>query len=246
MKLNKIILTAATLFIGIAGLSACNMSNDKDGVHYYLHVNGVSKDICPNLPKEGWYKKGKKISFKTQIVTDVSFYAFLNNEILDYVRCDDYLGGYYYYEFKMPAQETFLAISSNRFYVDREYSFSEALPYSVNSILYYKNEISEIVIETEDIEEPSTICQRSNDPRDIEYNIGIIENEKLRRVSNEPSLHDFTHTAKITFYVTDGPEITIDFKPYIIYQEFAYSEYFVFANQSCQGFLINYPNSDLT
>ena len=244
MKLHKLILITASLF-AMTGITACSgMSNDKDGIHYYLHVEGPGKEICPNLPKEGWYRKNKKITFKTTIVTDVSFYVFLNNEILDYVHSGDHIGDYYYYEFKMPAKETFLAISSNRFYVSREYSFSE-VNFWADAIVSNKSNITEIVIEEEDIDEESNNnVTRSNDSRDIEYNIDILENEKLTRVLDEPSLHDFAHTKKITFILDDGVDCTIDFFPYVVYQEWAYNEYFTFANKECQGFIIKYPNTE--
>ena len=244
MKLHKLILITASLF-AITGITACSgMSNDKDGIHYYLHVEGPGKEICPNLPKEGWYRKNKKITFKTTIVTDVSFYVFLNNEVLDCVRSGDHIGDYCYYEFKMPAQETFLAISSNRYYVSRDYSFSE-VNFWADNIINSKSSIDEITIEEEDVfNESNNNVVHSKDPRDIEYNVAILENEKLTRVLDEPSKHDFAHTKKIVFIFDDGTEYTIDFFPYIIYQEWAYNEYFTFANIECQGFMIKYPNTE--
>ena len=242
MKLNKLILIAVTLFIGISGLSACNMSNDKDGIHYYLHVEGAD-GICPNPPKSGWHKKGSKISFKTEIVTDLSFYVFLNSDLLDYIRSDDALGGYQYYEFSMPAQETFLTITSNRYFVDREYSFSEVL-FEAREVLSCKNDIIEIKIEVEDTLKSILEVQTSNDQRDIEYNVAIIENEKLVKLAGEPSRNDYTHTAKITFFVNENLEFKIEFKPYILYRDFSSAQFFAFANPDCQGFMINYPNTD--
>ena len=61
---------------------------------------------------------------------------FLNDELLPSVRSDDTLGGYTYYEFMMPKQDSTLVITNNKFYVNKYYSFAEVFPW-VNELNKY-------------------------------------------------------------------------------------------------------------
>ena len=235
MKTNKLFLILSSLFISVSTLVACNTTNNAK--QYYLHVDGsVDPSICPDLPKSGLYSEKERISFKVKTVTDVTFYAFLNEERL-FGWGEEVVGGYIHYEFEMPSMESYLTINSNLFYQDREYTFNEVIS-GVGPILAQKEFIVSVQIVTEDITSED-VLEESYDKRDIDYNLNILQNEKLVKASM-PSKSDYKHTKTIYFIYDNGNQSSIRYIPVIEYWDFSNPTFFTFANGE-SAFRINYP-----
>lgn len=219
-----------------------NKLNDKENKNgeYRLTVN-ASSDISPNAPTSGYYPKDYKFSFKVAIVTDVTFYVYLNDEKLISVKSDDSLGGYTYYEFLMPAENSVLSITGDRFAVDRDYTFAE--------VFYWANEITEenvVGIKIEDgyigVNPAEAVAQvrYSEDKRDIEYNVNIIKNRILRPGSYNI---DGGSYRKITF-VMNNTEIELEtYNKYISWHDFSNSKMFVLKDSSEEFFDVRYANN---
>lgn len=95
------------------GLSSTSSESVEKKEEYYLDVKPLqNQSICPDLPKPKKYEVGALIAFKIENVTDVTFYPCLDDKELDYVRDDGTLGGYRYFEFKMPNHDAYLEIRS--------------------------------------------------------------------------------------------------------------------------------------
>ena len=237
MKTNKLFLILSSLFISVSTLVACNTTNN-NAKQYYLHVDdSVDPSICPDLPKSGLYSEKEKISFKVKTVTDVTFYAFLNEERLNGWG-EEVVGGYIHYEFEMPSMESYLTINSNLFYQDREYTFNEVIS-DVGPILAQKEFIVSVQIVTEDITSED-VLDESYDQRDIDYNLNILQNEKLVKTSM-PSKSDYKHTKTIYFIYDNGNKSSIRYIPVIDYWDFSNPTFFTFANEEV-SFEIKYPD----
>ncbi len=234
MKTNKLFLILSSLFISVSTLVACNTTNNAK--QYYLHVDSVDSSICPDLPKSGLYNEKDKISFKVKTVADEIYYAFLNGERL-YGWQAEVVGGDIHYEFEMPSMESYLTINSNLFYQDREYTFNEVSS-SVGPILAQKEFIVSVQIVTEDITSED-VLEESYDKRDIDYNLNILQNEKLVKTSM-PSKSDYKHTKTIYFIYDNGNKSSIRYIPVIEYWDFSNPTFFTFANGE-SSFRINYP-----
>lgn len=234
MKTNKLFLILSSLFISVSTLVACNTTNNAK--QYYLHVDSVDSSICPDLPKSGLYNEKEKISLKVKVVTDVTFYVFLNEERL-FGWGEEVVGGYIHYEFEMPSMESYLTINSNLFYQDREYTFNEVIS-GVGPILAQKEFIVSVQIVTEDITSED-VLEESYDKRDIDYNLNILQNEKLVKTSM-PSKSDYKHTKTIYFIYDNGNKSSIRYIPVIEYWDFSNPTFFTFANGE-SAFRINYP-----
>ena len=239
MKTNKLFLVLSSLFISVSTLVACNTTNN-NAKQYYLHVDdSVDPSICPDLPKSGLYNEKERISFKVKTVTDVTFYAFLNEERL-LGWGEEVVGGYIHYEFEMPSMESYLTINSNLFYQDREYTFNEVIS-DVGPILAQKEFIVSVQIVTEDITSED-VLEESYDQRDIDYNLNILQNEKLVKTSM-PSKSDYKHTKTIYFIYDNGNKSSIRYIPVIDYWDFSNPTFFKLANEEV-SFEIKYPVID--
>ena len=161
------------------------LKQNGDNDEYGLLVNkGSNLDISSDFPTTGWYKKGTKFSFKVEIVTDVTFYCYLNDELLNYYKDDGILGGYQYYEFIMPEKGSTLVLTSEKFYANREYHFNEVFSY-IN--LLTKENIKGIKVEDGyngiNPETANPEIRYSEDIRDIEYNLNYLKNETITKAS---------------------------------------------------------------
>ena len=158
---------------------------DKTNQAQKHHLNVIQDSSLPlDAPESGNYQENYRFTFKVEIVTDTSFYVFLNDELLPYVSSDDVLGGYQYYQFLMPNKDSTLVITGDKFYVDRPYSFSEIFPW-VNRL--NKETLKGIRIEDGQIgvnpETVSPSVKYSQDERDKEYNLRLLKSEPLIKVS---------------------------------------------------------------
>ena len=176
------------LLLSLLPLSIIGCDDEVEATRHHLTIKG-SSDVCVDLPFEGNYKVGQKLDFKIKHVTDVSFYAYLNNERLEPSKDDE---NYSYYTFRMPNKDSELGIG-NRYYVDREYSIREILYVDY----FEKEDVTMVEIETGDVAgrlQP-TITQ-SNDQRDIDYNYDIINAKQM---------------VKTTIAVMDGVYLKVKF-----------------------------------
>lgn len=175
---------------------------------YYLDAKPLGdKNLSPNFPASGYYGVGQKISFKVEIVTDVSFYVYLNNEKLDYVRTDGVIGGYEYYEFNMPNKDISLGISSSKFYPDREYSLVEVFP-SLRA-LNTSNVISVSIKDDNDSVVPGsypTTITTSTDKRDITYNVDLLSKPIL--IKTDEPITPGASFLETTFFLDSGDSIS--------------------------------------
>ncbi len=99
---------------------------------YNLEVLG-NDDYVINLPKNGKYKVGEIFKFKIERITDTDLCVFFNNEYIEAINGED--SNFNYYEIKMPNVDSKLVVTSDRFYVNRGYAFSE--------IFYFLKDINE-------------------------------------------------------------------------------------------------------
>ena len=207
---------------------------------YTLTVQGGS-NVSPDLPESGMYDEGEKISFKIEIVTDVTFHAYLNYELLKPVRDDETLGGYAYYEFNMPSQNSTLAITGDDFYLDKPYSFEEVFPW-VSRLS--KQTLKGILIEDGYIgvnpETANPTVRYSEDERDIDYNLSILKNDPLIK-EEDPGIDGGTYRIA-TYVLNDGSEYSISMpNGRVLYQAFGYYQYFRFDTTPTRVPDVNYP-----
>ncbi|MCQ2798803.1 MAG: hypothetical protein MJ220_02870 [Bacilli bacterium] len=178
--MKKGILAAIISTLSIVPLSSCD-GEFLVAPSYHLEVKG-SRNLSPNLPRSGNYRAGHVFKFKVEMVTDVSFNPWLNN---DRLLSTDQRDMYEYYTFRMPNFDSTLTLTSEHFFVDREYSFSE-----VCWGIEYLNKETVTGIEMKNTryisyDEREVTTVYSDDIRDIEYNIDIL-NQPL--VKADPDL----------------------------------------------------------
>lgn len=229
MKMKRLLLMPL-MALCFASATSCSTNVEK----YYLDAGG-SFHLSPDFPKSGYYKVNQKISFKVMIVTDVTFYPFLNDEMLKSYKSDERLGGYEYYTFNMPGRDSVLAVSSNRFYANREYSFSEI--FYTSYILDNRDKVKTVIInEINDENDGATKeIARSEKQSDIDYNIDIIANAKLVKTGNGE-----IQKKNIDFRDKDGNRLfSMNYDPVFIYREWAYSQCFAFASDDAPSFAIS-------
>ena len=168
---------------------------------YRLTVNGA--DVSPDAPESGQYKVGHLFSFKVEIVTDVTFHVFLDQEEVIKWKTDGILGGYDYFEFMMPSRDCTLTITGDKYFADRDYDFSE--------LFFWAKWIDETNlkgIQTEDgyigvdPETAETVVRYSEDERDLSYNLDIIKNGKLRKAIDYQEAEGGWYR-KVTFFRDD-------------------------------------------
>ncbi len=209
---------------------------------YTLTVQGGT-NVSPDLPKSGTYDENQKISFKIEIVTDATFHAYLNNELLKPIRDDETLGGYAYYEFNMPGQNSTLVITDDGFYLDKPYSFEEVFPW-VSRLS--KQTLKGITIEDGYIGvNPATAnptVRYSEDERDIDYNLSILQNDPLIKIEDAGIAGGTYRIA--TYLLHDGSQYSIQMSNgRVLYEAFGYCQYFRFDTTPTRVPDVNYPIS---
>ena len=226
------------LLVGLMSLALAVTACDKEDTtkpKYHLTIDNQTTDICIGLPKEGDYKENTKFSFKIKHVTDVSFYAYLNNGKLEPTKEDAGLDGFTFYEFTMPASDTTLGIG-NELYVDREYSMSELYIFSIS-----KDMVTAVEIEDGGVHpslSPEPVVQYSTDSRDIEYNCSIVELKQL--VKTDKYVYDGWYK-KVTFYLKNGEKTSYQYEnDLFVYRSFSNSQRFTFKEGASKP-KIDYP-----
>ena len=223
-------------------ISLLKDQRNRDGA-YLLRVSGNS-NASPDSPKTGHYAPGHKFSFKVEHVTDLTFYAYLNKELLTPVKDDGTLGGYSFYEFEMPSQDSALVITSDEFYVYRPYSFAEVFSW-VNAIT--KDTLKGVRIEDGYIginpETSNPTIKYSEDERDIDYNLMVLETEPLIKTENQ--YIDGGTYRLVTYILNNGAEykITIN-NGHVIYRDFNSYQEFRFDSTPTNMPDVFYPESD--
>ena len=217
--------------IGCSGIMqencACLPATTRKEGEYRLNVQAASKDICPNAPKEGYYKPGFKFSFKILCVTDVSFYPYLDETRIQAVKEANTLGEYAIYEFEMPERDCLLTITGDQFFYDREYSFYEIDP-CIGCIK--PEDVIKVSIEEGAISNDSQVAEPvvtySEDREDIEHNVSIIVNPYFVKTENR---FDNKEYVKVTFYFKNNAsrDITFEDNTYL-YRDFSNAQRFTF------------------
>lgn len=220
------------------------LKQNGDNDEYCLTANNKcnNPDVSPDFPSSGWYKKGTKISYKVENVADITFYSYLNNEILEPYKDDGVLSGYKYYEFTMPEQGSMLVLTSDIFYVYREYSFNELFPW-VSSI--NKDNVKGIRIEDGyigvDPETANPEIRYSEDIRDIEYNLTVLEEPLIKYGQNiEPG----GSYRNVTFVLKETEHTIQIINGKIFWNDFSNYQYFRFDRTPSITFDISYPSID--
>jgi hypothetical protein len=218
------------------------LKQNGDNDEYVLTANKSSNsNISPDFPSSGWYKKGTKISYKVEIVTDVTFYSYLNDERLYCYKDDGFLGGYQYYEFIMPEEESILTLTSDEFYINREYHFNELFSW-INSI--NEENVKSIRIEDGYIgvnpETANPTITYSEDKRDITYNLSVLS-EPLKKTYYDIDGGSYREI----YFILEETEycIRID-NGQIFWNDFSSYQYFRFDRTPSVTFGISYPNVD--
>ena len=219
---------------------------DKTNQAQKHHLNVIQdSSLSLDTPESGDYQENYRFSFKTEIVTDLTTYVFLNDELLPSIRSDDTLGGYTYYEFMMPKQDSTLVITNNKFYVNKYYSFAEVFPW-VNELNKYNLKgvrIEDGTLGTDPSKVKSNI-RYSEDERDIAYNLSVLKNEPLVKVVASQDVEGGSY--RIVTYVvseTQWHQIIIE-NGLVIYQDFSSSQRFRFDSTPTNMPDVFYPISD--
>lgn len=209
---------------------------EPDGL-IYLTVNG-STDLIIGDIQSGKYDYGHEFTFKIESVTDVTFYAYLNNERLEPATYDEFYRGIY--EFKLQGNST-LTISSNKFYVDRTYTLKEIFPSVINKP---GHTVSKVIIQSgtygTEVDNVSTI--ESTDVEDINYNVDVYLNEPFVKNDSfvEPNGGGYTI---LKFVIDDNNAFDVNLSYDIpCYRDFSSYQYFKYANKSPRKPKILYPN----
>lgn len=201
--------------------SACESSSAK---RYYLTVDAVSFNNCKDCPKSGYYKEGYTFKFKTEKVDDSSYYAFLNNERIEFSSYDS---DYHYFEIKMPGKDSTLAISSDYYYPDVDYYVKDLLGLSFLNMDNLIQIHSVTTNPTVNPEARETVTYKSKDKEDFEDFLDVITNEPFIKVSSnliEPGSYSTRYviyyktgedsSSDISFSVINGSYICVQqFKP---------------------------------
>ncbi len=216
---------------------------NKDG-KYRLKVSG-DVTISPDLPKTAHYPENHPFSFKVGHVLDATLYVYLNNELLKPFKEDPTLDGYSYYEFKMPALDSTLVITSNRFYLDKAYSFVEVFPYLSNIT---KESLKGVRIETGyfgvNSEDTKPTIKYSEDKRDIEYNLDILNNQFLLKYDENQPVEGGDYR-KVTYVLFSEGEYEIEIENgHVVYRDFSSYQMFRFASASAIMPDVFYPQSN--
>lgn len=230
----KKIVGLAFLSIGLVMIPSCK---EGEVEKYHLTIQQTNDSISPDFPKDGEYTAGKIISFKVEIVTDVSFIPYLNNEKLVYTKEDGSVGGYKYYSFKMPDHDSTLAISGDHFYIDKNYSFNELYYWVAN---LNEDNVKGIKIEEDhpaDNSYSAYTSRYSEKKEDIKYNLDILNNQKLVKANDVEFTHE-TRSKDVTFICSNDTEYKLEiWDGIIVWRDFSSSQCFRFADNTA-----NYPD----
>lgn len=216
---------------------------NKDG-EYRLKVTG-DLTISPDLPKTAHYPENHPFRFKVGHVLDATLYVYLNDELLKPFKEDPTLDGYSYYEFKMPALDSTLVITSNRFYLNKTYSFVEVFPY-LRSVT--KESLKGVRIETGyfgvNPEGNKPTIKYSEDKRDIEYNLDILNNQPLLKYDENQPI-DGGNYRKVTYILFSEGEYEIEIEnSHVVYRDFSSYQMFRFDSTPTKMPDIFYPQSN--
>ncbi len=188
-----------------------------------LKLEGATDLIIGNV-KAGKYASGEELTFKIKSVTDITFYAYLNNLKLVPTGYDDDYNAIY--SFTMPSQNSVLAIGW-RYYVDRNYTLNEIIDYPIINSLDEIKSVS-IIKGTIGTSSNNEIILESTDERDISYNYHFFFEEPFRKVKSTESSGGGTYVYLkfITEYSTISIEIengTVCYRGFTSYQLFEYA-----------------------
>lgn len=215
------------------------------GEKYYLSVECQSdfvKSLTKDVPKSGYYRSGKKFTFKVEMLCDADVYVYQNNKSFSDVQ---YEGNYAIYSFTMPKENTTLAITMDDFYLDKEYRITQLyfVPWH-NPPIFTVDELSRIELTTyidgisPEIKNP--VKYVSEDIRDFEYNLNVIKNKTVTKAKTmENSGGTSRSTYKFYYDYAEGfephyLEITILNGKYIEY----YNGYFEIKDE--ENFKLSY------
>lgn len=216
------------------------MNSNKDGEEYYLTVEGGTS-VASGLPNSGYYVEGYKFMFRIEIVTDVSFYAYLNGEKLTPYIVGESLGDFDCYTFRMPSSNSTLTITSDPFFGKTDLKFDEIF-YWVDNLT--EENVKGIQIETAPIGvDPDSITPEvkySEDERDIAYNLNIWKNAHLEQVSYDV---DGGNYLDVTFFLKNETDYTLNTRNrYVLLPDFSRPRYFKIKDSFTDFFDIQYSS----
>lgn len=201
-----------------------------------LKLEGATDLIIGNI-KAGKYAPGEELTFKIESVTDITFYAYLNNEKLASTGYDgDYNA---IYSFTMPSQNSVLAIGWN-YYIDRNYTLNEITNYPRVSSLDEIKSVS-IIKGTIGTSSNNEIKLESTDERDISYNYHFCFEEPFRKVNSTESSGGGTYVHLI--FKMEYSSISIEIENgTVCYRDFVNYQLFEYANENHNEPKIEYPD----
>ncbi|MBO7614845.1 MAG: hypothetical protein J6T15_04025 [Bacilli bacterium] len=231
MRVKKIMfLSLILLSFSIGGCGSYQRaSNNKDVAPEGLSdltVNGDSDLIIGDV-RSGKYDNGHKFKFKLKSVTDVTFYAYLDDEKLKPVDYDS--NGLAIFEFTILGSSV-LTISSDLFFADKEYRLKEIFP---NYELLNGATVYKVTIETGtyNASEDSVNVIDSFDKDDINYNLNLYFNEPFRKYDDFIAPNDGGYTILKFLMEKDTLEINFSYG-FPCYRDFSSYQYFKYANKT--------------
>ena len=145
----------------------------------------------------------------------------------------------------MPALDSTLVITTNRFYLNKTYSFVEVFPY-LRSVT--KESLKGMRIETGyfgvNPEGRKPTIKYSEDKRDIEYNLDILNNQSLLKYDeNQPV--DGGNYRKVTYILFSEGEYEIEIEnSHVVYRDFSSYQMFRFDSTPTKMPDVFYPQSN--
>ncbi|MCQ2772649.1 MAG: hypothetical protein MJ238_05205 [Bacilli bacterium] len=208
-----------------------SVTNISDSTKYHLSVISTALPVSPNFPKEGDYEAGHIFEFKVEIVTDISFIPYLNDEPLKSIK-EDSKEGYTYYSFTMPECDSTLRLSDDPYYLDKSYYLMD--------IYYWAKEMTQFTLKKVEIEDgylgvnPETATptvRTSERTEDIVYNINVLKIEPIVKAKGE-MLPEGGWYKKVTYFLTDGSQHELVIKNgYITTGDFSTNAMFKFESE---------------
>lgn len=211
---------------------------------YALTVQGDT-DLCYDLPKSGYYTFGTEFKFQVAEVTDISFHAFINNiEILP--SREQQYKGFQQFVFAMPDGDSTLTVTSDPFYVDREYPLKELVPW-VSSLS--RNQLEEVVLESGyggmDPSKYQPEIQKSKDARDLDFNYLFLQKALFRKATRLEAEIDGGIYFRVTYIKKDGGKYSLRLSNlYLYWKDFSREQYFHLTNHSSVYPHIEYPMTE--
>ena len=229
MRFKKII------FLPLLAFTCSIVGCKQHSIFYNLKIKGASH-IIGDI-KSGQYRSGHKFEFKVGNVTDCSFYPFLNNEMLTSNSHDEDYNAIY--EFKMPAKDSELVITSDSFYVDKDYF----LPDISHCDLPEVGKIDLVEIETGTIgtAEDNKYVVQSTHRQDIEYNYNLYNNEPFLKADDREATGGGEYMY-LKFYVDGRLFHFVRFdNDFAVEESFQGFRYFKYANENPNKPKIDFP-----